>query len=273
MSAVTDEAIPDEAIPDYATRHRMDGEVAVVVGAGQGIGRQSSHALAALGATVLCVDIDPGRADEIATAVGGVPLVADATERDGVREMVAVATAMEGRLGAVVDIIGAAIFSEITSTTDEQWDRSFRLNFRHAALLVELAGPALARAGGGSMVFISSISGLQSSRKFGSYGAAKAALHSLVQTASEELGPSGVRLNAVAPGVVWTPRMAELLGDEGRRTWSENTPTRSVAMPSDIASSAAFLASPAARYITGQILVVDGGVGRKFPHHIETITG
>jgi NAD(P)-dependent dehydrogenase (short-subunit alcohol dehydrogenase family) len=88
----------------------------------------------------------------------------------------------------------------------------------------------------------------------------------LVKSAAVELGPSGIRVNAVAPGVVWTPRVSAYLGDDGRRRNSENAPLRRVALPEDIAAALLFLASDLAGYVTGQTLVVDGGVGAKFPY-------
>jgi NAD(P)-dependent dehydrogenase (short-subunit alcohol dehydrogenase family) len=101
------------------------------------------------------------------------------------------------------------------------------------------------------------------------YGAAKAGLISLVRSAAVELGPAGVRVNAVAPGVVWTPRVSEILGEAGRRRQSENAPLRRVALPADIAACVLFLVSDLAVYVTGQTLPVDGGVSVKFPYPME----
>jgi NAD(P)-dependent dehydrogenase (short-subunit alcohol dehydrogenase family) len=116
------------------------------------------------------------------------------------------------------------------------------------------------------MVFVASASGITSAPRHGAYGAAKAGLMSLVRTAAVELGPSGIRVNAVAPGVVWTPRVSALLGDEGRARNRANAPLRRVAQPADIAAAILFLCSDLAGYVTGHTLVVDGGVGAKFPY-------
>jgi NAD(P)-dependent dehydrogenase (short-subunit alcohol dehydrogenase family) len=115
-------------------------------------------------------------------------------------------------------------------------------------------------------VFVASVSGLTSAPLHAAYGAAKAGLMSLVRSAAVELGPRGVRVNAVAPGAVWTPRVAGLLGEEGRRRNTENAPLGRMAEPADIASALLFLASPLSSYVTGQTLVVDGGVTVKFPY-------
>ncbi len=137
---------------------------------------------------------------------------------------------------------------------------------RHAYLLSQLFGAAMAAAGGGTMAFVASVSGLSSAPRHAAYGAAKAGLMSLVRTAAVELGPLGVRTNAVAPGVVWTPRVSGYLGDEGRERNIANTPLRRVALPADIAAALLFLTSDLSGYVNGQTLVVDGGVGSKFPY-------
>jgi len=110
------------------------------------------------------------------------------------------------------------------------------------------------------------VSGITSAPRHSAYGAAKAGLMSLVRSAAVELGPSNVRVNAVAPGVVWTPRVSGLLGDEGRERNERNAPLRRVAYPADIASALLFLASDLAACVSGQTLVVDCGVGAKFPY-------
>jgi NAD(P)-dependent dehydrogenase (short-subunit alcohol dehydrogenase family) len=109
------------------------------------------------------------------------------------------------------------------------------------------------------------VSGLTSAPRHAAYGAAKAGLMSLVRTVAVELGPHGVRANAVAPGAVWTPRVAALLGDEGKARNVANAPLRRVGLPADIASAILFLASDLSAYVTGQTLVVDGGVSAKLP--------
>src|SRR5207244_10609805 len=103
-------------------------------------------------------------------------------------------------------------------------------------------------------------------RRHDAYGAAKAALVSWVRTLAVELGPQQVRANAVAPGMVWTPRIAEFAGEKGRIVNEKNTPLGRIADPQDIAAAILFLCSDLSSYVTGQTLVVDGGVGVKFPY-------
>ncbi|GAA2640555.1 SDR family NAD(P)-dependent oxidoreductase [Streptomyces spororaveus] len=254
-------------VPDYAALHRLDGRRLVLLGAGNGIGRQSAHALAAGGARVLCVDVDGERAAAVAAETGGLPYRCDVTSRDGVRDLFREAPGLlGGPVGGVVDIVGAARYAGLSELDDAGWDWHFDVVLRHAWLTVQYGGEAVAAAGGGPLVFVSSVSGLTAAPLHAAYGAAKAALMALMRSAAVELGPSGVRVNAVAPGVVWTPRVAALLGDEGRRRNAENAPLGRVAETADIAAALYFLASRLSSYVTGQTLVVDGGVGVNFPY-------
>jgi NAD(P)-dependent dehydrogenase (short-subunit alcohol dehydrogenase family) len=256
----------DSPVPDYLDRLRLDGRRFVVIGAGLGIGRQTAHALSGAGARVACVDIEADRAREVASEVGGVAVVGDATRRADAEQVFDTATDALGGLDGVVDIVGLARFSALTDVDDEEWDWQFDIVLRHAYLAVQLGGRRLAAGRGGVMAFVASASGLTSAPRHAAYGAAKAALMSLVRSAAVELGPAGVRVNAVAPGVVWTPRISALRGEAGRAQNTANTPLRRVALPADIAAALLFLCSDLASYVTGQTLVVDGGVGAKFPY-------
>lgn len=256
----------DTPVPDYPGLLRLDGRRFVVIGAGQGIGRQASHALASAGARLMTVDVDGDLAADIAGEVGAESFVGNATERSDVERLFEHADAKLGGIDGVVDIIGMARYAHLTEMTDEEWDWHFDIVLRHAFLAMQHAGRAMASGGGGAMVFVASVSGITSAPRHGAYGAAKAGLMSLVRTGAVELGPSNIRVNAVAPGVVWTPRVSAFLGEAGRTLNTDNTPLRRVAQPADIAAAILFLASDLAGYVTGQTLVVDGGVGAKFPY-------
>ena len=149
---------------------------------------------------------------------------------------------------------------------DDDWDWHVRIVLRHAQLLTRLFGREMAENGGGTFAFVASVSGITAAPMHAAYGAAKAGLMSLVRSAAEELGPYGVRTNAVAPGVVWTPRVSAYLGEAGREKNAANAPLRRVAQTSDIAGPLLFLVSDLSAYVNGQTLVVDGGVGIKFPY-------
>jgi len=252
-------------VPSYPGLLRLDGRGFVVIGAGQGIGRQTAHALASAGARVLCVDKLPELAREVADEVSGHGFCADATTRDGVSAILDAAATRLGRIHGFVDILGMARYADLVDIDDENWSWHFDVCLRHAYLLGTLGGKRMAASGGGVMVFIASVSGLTSAPRHAAYGAAKAGLMSWVRTIAVELGPSRIRANAVAPGVVWTPRVSGYLGEEGRQRSSENAPLRRVAEPADIAAAALFLASDLSSFVTGQTLVVDGGVSAKFP--------
>jgi NAD(P)-dependent dehydrogenase (short-subunit alcohol dehydrogenase family) len=251
---------PDpDAVPDYPGRLRLDGRGFVCLGAGQGIGRQATHALAAVGANVFCVDLEADRAERVASEVGGVAWSCDITDRAASASLFAEAETALGAVHGVVDIVGMAQYAPLLDTDDAGWAWHHDIVLRHAWLALQHATPALRRAGGGSFAFVASVSGLTGAPMHAAYGAAKAGLMALVRSAAVELGPSGIRVNAVAPGVVWTPRVSGFLGEPGRRTNAANTPLRRVALPADIAAALLYLSSDLASYVNGHVLVVDGG--------------
>jgi NAD(P)-dependent dehydrogenase (short-subunit alcohol dehydrogenase family) len=260
--------LDDSPVPDYANRLRLDGRRFVCIGSGQGIGRQAAHALAANGARLLCVDVDPDLADDIAGEVGGIAWSGDATKREDVARMFDDAVSELGGVDGVVDIVGISRFTDLLDLTDDDWDWHFDMSIRHAFLAMQYGAQAMA-GHPGVMVLVASVSGISSAPRHAAYGAAKAGLMSLVRTGAVELGPRGIRVNAVAPGVVWTPRVSGYLGEEGRARNSANAPLGRVALPEDIASGLLFMASDLSAYVSGHTLVVDGGVGVKFPYPMD----
>jgi NAD(P)-dependent dehydrogenase (short-subunit alcohol dehydrogenase family) len=136
---------------------------------------------------------------------------------------------------------------------------------------MQYAAPFVEAGGGGTMTFVASVSGFTSAPRHAAYGAAKAALMALVKSAAVELGPKGIRVNAVAPGVVWTPRVSAFLGEAGKERNSANAPLRRVAQTANIASALLFFTSDLAGYVSGQTLVVDGGVSAKFPYPMDGV--
>ncbi len=262
----------DTPIADYANMLRLEGRRYVVLGAGQGIGRQAAHALAANGARVVCVDIEKERAEDLAHECGhdSIAWAGDIADRASVERLFSdVAGLFGGKLDGFVDIVGRAQYADIGELTDELWDWHFDQNLRHAWLAMQAATPLLEANGRGEMTFVASASGITSAPRHPAYGAAKAGLMSLVRSAAVELGPKGIRVNAVAPGVVWTPRISAYLGEQGKARNEANAPLRRVAYPSNIASVLLFLTSDLASYVTGQVISVDGGVGAKFPFPMD----
>lgn len=261
----------DSAVPDYAGLLRLDGRGFVVLGAGQGIGRQATHALASVGARCFCVDLDPGLAADIAAETDGVAWSGDATKRDDATRLFDEASSvLGGRIHGIVDIIGMSRYGNLLDIDDDEWSWHHDIVLRHAFLALQLGGRKMAATGGGVMTFVASVSGLTGAPRHAAYGIAKAGLMSLVRSGALELGPVGIRVNAVAPGIVWTPRVSAFLGEEGLAKNSANTPLRRVALPADIAAALLFLSSDLASYVSGQVLTVDGGVSTKFPYPMDS---
>jgi NAD(P)-dependent dehydrogenase (short-subunit alcohol dehydrogenase family) len=162
-------------------------------------------------------------------------------------------------------VIGEARWGRTVELDDAAWDESFDLVLRHFFNLARVAGGHMAGRGTGAIVAIASVSGLRSAPLHGPYGAAKAGLMSLVRTLAVELAADHVRVNAVAPGAVLTPRVAALMSDERRAESAASIPLGRLATPDDIAHAVAFLSSDLASYITGQTIAVDGGATAQFP--------
>lgn len=244
---------------DYTTLLRLDEKVFAIFGTGEGIGGELARGLTGLGARVACIDLDLNAA-QAAAGHEGLPLTVDVSEPGAIDSALARVVAHFGRLDGAIDIIGAALFKDFAETTDAEWDRQIDLVIRHAFRVLRAAAPLLTDAGGGSLGFVSSIAGLNSAPSNGTYGMFKAAMMSMVRTAAVELGPAGIRVNCVAPGATETPRMLATQSLTMREAARLSTPLRKAATPRDIASALAFLASPMAGHITGQTLVIDGGV-------------
>ncbi len=260
-------------VPDYAGMLGLSGRGVLVAGAGQGIGRQAAHALAQNGARVACLDFDPEAAAHVAGEVDGVPVIADVRERSDIEAAVKTTVSEFGRIDAVVDIVGMAKYVPTLQHSEEDWAWTFDMCLRHAYLLAQVAGDAMRQqprrddtGQRGSFAFVASASGLSGAPFHAAYGAAKAGLLSLMKTLAVEYGPMGIRSNAVAPGVVWTPRIGRMIGEEGRERNAKNAPLRRIAEPPDVASALLFLVSDLAAYVSGQVISIDGGVQAKFPY-------
>jgi 3-oxoacyl-[acyl-carrier protein] reductase len=167
-------AADNTAIPDYAGLLRLDDRTYVVVGAGQGMGRQTCHAFAQMGARkIVCVDIDEARAKDIADEIGiGVPYSGDVTTRDEVVKLAEFCDKELGKIDGLVDIVGMARWASLLEMDDDNWDWSLDMNLRHAFLLSQEFGRRMVETGGGSMVFIASASGFSAAPMHAAYGAA-----------------------------------------------------------------------------------------------------
>lgn len=249
-------------IPDYLAMLMLHRKSFVVLGAGQGIGEQVAHALSQAGAQVMCVDRERLLAEQVAEAVKGVPFVADVTSRSEMQEIFNEARKVFGRVDGAVDIVGVSNPCAMSEVDDASWAGQFDIVLRHAFLAVQIGGEAMAANGGGVMAFIGSLAGSLAVQNQSAYGVAKAALHHLVRSAAVEYAPRSVRINAVAPGFVRTPRLSKL----STETWNQISnviPMGRPALPQEIAGALLFLVSDLSSHVCGQVLAVDGGVSSR----------
>jgi NAD(P)-dependent dehydrogenase (short-subunit alcohol dehydrogenase family) len=228
----------------------VDG-AALVVGGSSGIGRSCVEALVAAGWTTAVFDLKPA-AGEDATAL-------DVRDRDAVFAAVADVVAEHGGLGTVVYAAGTARVTPILEIDPREWDLVLGVNLAGAFHLLQATAPHISK--GGSFIAISSIDSANPVPGLAHYCASKAGVEALVRSAALELGPAGVRANAVLPGLVRTPLMEGQLQRPGvEDAFLAQTPLRGIAGGGEVADVVAFLASPAARWITGASIPVDGGM-------------
>jgi len=257
----------EEEITMTTTPFDLTGQVAVITGSSRGIGRASAELLAQLGAKVVissrkaepCHEV----ADGIRKAGGDAHIIpCNISRHDEVKALVDGAVAHYGRIDVLV--CNAAVnpyYGPLLDITDEAFDKIMGSNVKSNLWLCALAIPQMAERGKGSVIIVSSIGGLRGSTVIGAYGISKAADFALCRSLAGEWGPKGVRVNCVAPGLVKTDFARALWEDTERlKHRCATTPLRRIGEPHEIAGAVAYLASDASTFMTGQTIVVDGGV-------------
>jgi NAD(P)-dependent dehydrogenase (short-subunit alcohol dehydrogenase family) len=242
----------------YEALFRLDKRRAVVIGAGSGIGRESALALAAHGATVMCVDLDLDAAARTASDIGGdaAAYQLDALDARAVRR----AASDLDPVDVLVFTPAANVRRRMLDLAPAEVDRMLALNLRAVFDVLVAFGAGMAQRGRGSIIGLVSIRAFTVEPGQGVYAATKAGVIQLLRTIAVELGPQGVRANAIAPGVVETPLTAQIRRDPAwYDAYARKTALGRWAQPSELAGAVVYLASDAASYVTGTCLMVDGG--------------
>ena len=215
------------------------------------------------GAHVLCVDNMKERAQETVALIQGEGGIAEAFSADVTRTadcdaMIADAVSRWGGVDILHNNVGIESRHTLLETTEDEWDRVMAVDAKSMFLATKAAVPAMERRGGGSIICVSSVAALRGHGRT-AYAAAKAAVIGFVRTCATQLGPKGIRVNAIAPGMVWTPMVSDL-GDEMRERRRRASPLGTEGTGWDVAWGAVYLASDESRWVTGQTLVIDAGV-------------
>lgn len=254
----------------------LDGQVALVTGAGQGIGKAISLALAKSGADIAAADIKRSALDTLKPEIESIGrrclcLEADVGNVEAIDGMVRETVSTFGKIDIAVNNAGVTRRAFIMDLTEDDWDRMHRVNAKGVFFCLQRVAREMIEQGGGRIINMASIAGKGfSGASNAAYAASKGAVLSLTRTAAQQLGPHGITVNAICPGITETEMYQEIVEvraakegmpiDDIRQRMVENVPLRRANSPDDIADTVIFLASPASRNITGQSLNVDGGL-------------
>jgi NAD(P)-dependent dehydrogenase (short-subunit alcohol dehydrogenase family) len=243
---------------------RLEDKVAIVTGAGSGIGKAIAHRFAAEGALVVVSDIS-GEEQHTAREIGerAIAVRADVSALEDVRALIESAVTRYGRLDILVNNAGIEGHQAATADcTEENFDRVIAVNLRGVFLGMKYALPVMLRGGGGSIINVASVAGLVGFPNIPAYCASKGGVVQLTRTTALEYAREHVRVNAICPGVIWTPMVERFSGNtaEGRQQMEQMEPVGRLGTPEDVAAMAVYLASDESAFVTGTALPVDGGM-------------
>jgi 3-oxoacyl-[acyl-carrier protein] reductase len=246
---------------------RLEGKVALITGAGSGIGRATALRFGAEGARVLANDVDPAAAESVAAQIrgaGGEALAApgDVTRREAVDALVDLAVTRFGRLDVMHNNAGGAMPAPLLQLSDADYRAQLALNLDAVWFGMTAALRAMVRQRSGSIITTASGAGLGAEPGLGPYGAAKAAVIALTRSVAREYGPLGIRANAICPGPTRTPQFLAWLATVpgGEAGYAAQIPLGRLGAPEDIANAALFLASDESSFVSGAVLAVDGAI-------------
>ena len=239
----------------------LQGRVAIVTGGSQGIGEACVRRFAQEGAQVVIADVADARGQALAAELGAHFVHCDVGDKAQVDALVAEALRAHGRIDVLVNNAGIFKAADFLDVTEADFDAVLRVNLKGAFLVGQAVARAMAQAGRGSIVNMSSVNGVMAIPTIASYNVSKGGINQLTRAMALALADKGVRVNAVGPGTIATELAAAavLTSDEAKNKIMMRTPLKRLGEPSEVADVVAFLASDASSYVTGEIIMIDGG--------------